>query len=59
MKNYHVRVDNKAWIVKATSARVAINKVLRSVIGTRTIEAALPITIVVSRTNPSDVKETK
>ena len=38
MKKYRVIVKNKEAIIPAYSARVAISKMLRSIIGTRTAD---------------------
>ena len=51
MKHYEVSVRDKSWVIPASSARVAINKILRSVIGTRTLEKMLPVTIFVLKTS--------
>lgn len=50
MKKYQVTVNGEAHIVTAYSARVAINKILKSVIGTRTADKMLPLTIKVEGT---------
>jgi hypothetical protein len=48
MRNYIVTVNGEGWQIKATSARVAIDKVLRSVVGTRTADKKIPLHITVN-----------
>ena len=48
MRNYIVTVNGEGWQIKATSARVAINKILRSVVGTRTADKKIPLYITVN-----------
>lgn len=48
MKTYVVTVNGDTWQIPAYSARVAINKILKSVIGTRTADKMLPLIIKVS-----------
>lgn len=45
MKTYKVTVNGESWLIPASSARVAINKILRSVIGTRTADKKMPLHI--------------
>ena len=47
MKKYYVDVNGEARIIPASSARVAINKMLRSIIGTRTADKMMPLFITV------------
>lgn len=49
MKTYNIDVNGNSRAIPATSARVAINKMLRSVIGTRTADKMLPLFITISR----------
>ena len=49
MKTYLIDVNGESWTIKATSARVAINKILRSVVGTRTADEMLPLYIKVCK----------
>lgn len=48
MKTYIVTVNGEGWEIPATSARVAINAILRSIIGTRTAEKKIPLHITVN-----------
>jgi hypothetical protein len=57
MKRYTVRVNEKAWEIPATSARVAINKVLRSLVGTRTADKMIPLHIDVTFANYEILKQ--
>ncbi len=48
MRNYIVTVNGEGWQIKTTSARVAINKILRSVVGTKTADKKIPLYITVN-----------
>lgn len=50
VKKYQIVVNAQGYIILAYSARSAINKVLKSVIGTRTTDNMLPLTITVTKT---------
>ncbi len=49
MKKYIVNVNGQISEIQAYSAKQAITKMLRSVIGTRTAEKMLPLSITVRR----------
>ena len=57
MKTYLVTVNSKKWEIKASSTRVAINKILRSIVGTRTADKQIPLYITVN--TPSSVASHK
>ena len=48
MKTYIVTVNGEGWEIKTSSARIAINKILRSIVGTRTTDKKIPLYITVN-----------